>query len=216
MDTAFIDALKTGFAQIVLLGAGFDTRALRFADLNHGTQVFELDKVATQKPKVEILQRKKVKIPAKLTYVPIDFERESLFEVLSKAGFQEGKKSLFLWEGVTMYLSSQAVDNTLDFIRHHSASGSLVAFDYIFASVLRRENRSYGESEAFETISRTGEGWTFGLEEKEIEPFLLERGFEAVAHYTPQELEKMYLTTENGESLGRVNGTHCIVIALVK
>jgi len=216
MDAIFVDALETRFAQIVLLGAGFDTRALRFADQNRGTKVIELDVATTQQPKIEILRRKKVRLPQELVFAPIDFDKQGIFEVLSKVGYQPGQKSLFLWEGVTMYLSAQAVDGTLNFIRSHAAPGSRVAFDYIYASVLRRENRYYGEQGIFETVSKTGEGWTFGLEDGEIEPFLSERGFEIVAHYTPPELEKLYLTAEDGTLHGRVNGTHCIVVASVK
>jgi methyltransferase (TIGR00027 family) len=216
MDSAFIEALEARSAQIVLLGAGFDTRALRFADRNRGTKVFELDVATTQQPKIEILRRKKVRLPHELIFAPIDFDKQNIFEVLSEVGYQPGQKTLFLWEGVTMYLSSQAVDGTLNFIRCHAALGSRVAFDYIFASVLRRENRFYGESGIFETVSRTGEGWTFGLENGEIEPFLSERGFEIVAQYTPPVLEKLYLTAEDGTLHGRINGTHCIVIAAVK
>jgi methyltransferase (TIGR00027 family) len=216
MDAVFMDALEARFAQIVLLGAGFDTRALRFADWNRGTKVIELDVPTTQQPKIEILRRKKVTLPQELVFAPINFDKEDIFEVLSKAGYQAGQESLFLWEGVTMYLSAQAVDSTLNFIRTRAAPGSRAAFDYIYASVLRRENRYYGEQGIFETVSKTGEGWTFGLEDGAIESFLAERGFEIVAHYTPPELEKLYLTAEDGTLHGRVNGTHCIVVAAVK
>jgi methyltransferase (TIGR00027 family) len=215
MDAEFISALQADFDQIVLLGAGFDTRALRFTDLNRGTRIFELDIATTQQPKIEVLQRKKIKIPAELRFVPIDFEKENLSDVLSAAGYQEGRKSLFLWEGVSMYLNTQAVDETLGFIRACSASGSRIAFDYIFASVLGQERRLYGEREAYDMVSKVGEGWTFGIGAGEIVRFLAVRGFEIVVHYTPAELERIYLTAENGYRYGRVNGTHCIVIASV-
>jgi methyltransferase (TIGR00027 family) len=216
MDSAFVEALEAHFTQIVLLGAGFDTRALRFADRNRGTKVFELDAPTTQQSKIEVLRRKKVSLPTELLFAPIDFDREGIFDVLSKAGYQPGQKSLFLWEGVTMYLAAQAVDNTLDFIRRCAAPGSRVAFDYIYASVLRRENRYYGEQRGFEMVAKVGEGWTFGLEEGEIESFLEKRGFDVVTHYTLLELEKLYLTEPDGTLHARVNGTHCIVLASVK
>jgi methyltransferase (TIGR00027 family) len=215
-DQVFIQSLESGFMQIVLLGAGFDTRALRFADRNRGTKVYELDIATTQGSKIEILQKKKVALPEELIFVPIDFNQEEIFEVLSRAGYQEGQKSLFLWEGVTMYLFPQAVDNTLDFICWRAAPGSLVVFDYIYASVLRQENRFYGEREIFKTVYRTGEAWTFGLEDGDVEPFLIEHGFDLVAHYTPSDLEKAFLTADNGDCFGRINGTHCIAIAAVK
>jgi methyltransferase (TIGR00027 family) len=145
----------------------------------------------------------------------IDFNRQSLAQALLAAGYQGNQKSLFLWEGVTMYLTSDAVDSTLAFIRDSGAKESMVVFDYIYASVLRRENRFYGEKQIFETVSRAGEGWTFGIEEGEIEDFLSERGFRMISHYTPSDLEKAYLTADDGTFFGRINGTHCNVIASV-
>lgn len=216
MDAAFLDAQEAGFPQIVLLGAGFDTRAMRFADRNHGTKVFELDVATTQRPKLEVLHKRGIPIPPGLVFVSIDFDREDIDSALSRAGFQSGKKCLFLWEGVTMYLTGQAVDGTLSFIRQHAALGSRIVFDYVYASVLRREKRYYGEEEILDRVSKVGEGWTFGVEEGEIESFLATRGFEIVSHHTPPELEKLYLTREDGRLHGRVNGTHCIVIASVR
>ncbi|MBN2556914.1 MAG: SAM-dependent methyltransferase [Anaerolineales bacterium] len=213
LDECFVDALEHGFRQIVLLGAGMDTRALRFADQNQGTKIYELDVRTTQQPKLEILKRKHVALPEELVFVPIDFNKENLADVLIRAGYREQQQSLFLWEGVTMYLNADAVDRTLDFIRTSARVGSIVVFDYIYASVLRKENTRYGEAEIFNRVSKAGEGWTFGVEAGEIEPFLSARGFQMTAHHTPRQLEQRYLTTEEGHLLARINGTHCIAIA---
>jgi methyltransferase (TIGR00027 family) len=215
LDAAFLAALEARFDQIVLLGAGFDTRALRFADRNRGTRIFELDVPPTLDPKEKILRRKRIRIPETLTFVRINFDKEDLSAALSKAGFQNGRKDLFLMEGITMYLTAEAVDRNFAFIRQHAAPGSRVVFDYIHASVLRHENRFYGEREIFETVARAGEGWTFGLENGEVEPFLEQRGFRLLAHHTPDELQKKHLTAEDGTPLGRINGTHCIAVAEV-
>ncbi len=104
---------------------------------------------------------------------------------------------------------------TLAFIRDSGAEGSRVVFDYIYASVLRRENRYYGEKEIFERVSKAGEGWTFGIEAGEIESFLSERGFRVSSHHTPLDLEKAYITADDGAFFGRINGTHCVVTASV-
>jgi methyltransferase (TIGR00027 family) len=216
MDLAFVEALEARFAQIVLLGAGFDTRALRFANQNRGTKVFELDVPTTQQSKLEVLCQKKISLPAELIFASTNFDKENILDVLSRAGYQPGQRTLFIWEGVTMYLTAQAVDNTLDFIRRCAAPGSRVAFDYIYAAVVRQENRYYGEQRGFDMVASVGEGWTFGLEEGEIEPFLAKRGLDILAHYTPLELEKRYLTESDGKLYARINGTHCIVIASIK
>jgi len=214
MDLEFVAALEAGFSQIVLLGAGFDTRALRFADLNRGTRIYELDIATTQQPKINVLQQKKLKIPDELCFVPIDFDKDSIIKVLLEAGYRENQKCLFLWEGVSMYLSAQAVDETLNFIQAYSSPGSRIAFVYIYGSVLRREGQLYGESEAYDMVSSVGESWSFGIEDGAIGQFLADRGFSLAAHYTPADLEKKYMTI-NGKLLRRVNGTHCIAIATV-
>jgi methyltransferase (TIGR00027 family) len=214
-DDAFVDALESGFPQAVILGAGMDTRALRFADKNTSTRVFELDLPRTQEPKREILARKRVPLPEQLTFTPIDFNKQSLSEVLTAAGYVADQRTLFLWEGVVMYLTPDAVNGTLAFIRDSSAEGSRVVFDYVHASVLRQEHRYYGEAAIFATVSRAGEGWTFGIEEGGIEGFLSERGFGLVSHYTSSDLEREYLTSADGTLFGRINGTHAIAVASV-
>ncbi|MBN2677452.1 MAG: SAM-dependent methyltransferase [Anaerolineaceae bacterium] len=215
MDSIFLDALESGYPQIVLLGAGFDTRVWRFANRNQGTTVFELDAPTTQQDKIKEFRKKDIPIPRELVFVPIDFDRQDIHNVLSRAGYKQDLTTLFIWEGVSMYLTAQAVDNTLEFIRSHAAPGSRLAFDYIHASVLRCENRYYGEKGIFDTIHKTGEGWTFGVEDGEIEPFLAARGFNCAKHFTSSDLERAYLTNPDGTLHARINGTHCIVLASI-
>ena len=216
LDEIFLDGLANKVYQIVVLGAGMDTRALRFAGMNQGTKIIELDIEKTQRPKVEILNRKKVELPDELVFASIDFNTEVLSDVLINAGYQRDQQSLFLWEGVTMYLNSDAVNSTLSFIKKSSQKGSRVAFDYIFGSVLRQENKFYGEKEIFDTVSQTGEGWTFGLEEGKVEELLTKHGFKMISHYTPSELEERYFRADDGSIIRRINGTHCIVQASVE
>jgi len=215
LDEIFLDGLTKRVNQIVILGAGMDTRALRFANKNKRTRIIELDIEKTQRPKIEIYKRKGIELPNELVFASIDFNKQRLSDVLFNAGYQTDQESLFLWEGVTMYLNPDAVDDTLSFIKESSQKGSGVAFDYIYASVLRRENKYYGEKEIFDTVSRAGEGWTFGIEEGKIDKFLGERSFKMVSHYTPCELEEKYFRADDGSVARRINGTHCIVQARV-
>jgi methyltransferase (TIGR00027 family) len=212
-DEAFVDALDRGFSQVVLLGAGMDTRALRFQDKNKGAKIFELDIDATQRYKRELYKRKKTALPDTLVFVSIDFNKQRLADVLAQAGYREGQQTLFLWEGVTMYLEPEAVDGTLSFVRNSAAEGSIVAFDYVRASVLRREDTLYGEKGSYDRVAQVGERWTFGIEDGAIEGFLTQRGLKLLSHYTPSDLEAAYLTAEDGTRFGRINETHCIVIA---
>jgi methyltransferase (TIGR00027 family) len=215
LDDVFVDALERGFLQIVLLGAGMDTRAFRFQEKNRGTTIFDLDIHATQRYKREVLERKKIALPTELVFAPIDFNKQRLADVLKQAGYRDRQQTLFLWEGVTMYLEAEAVDGTLGLICSSAAEGSIVAFDYVRASVLRYENTLYGEKDIRGTVARAEEGWIFGIEDGMIKRFLAERGFKLLSHYMPSDLEAAYLTAEDGTKLGRINETHCIVIAEV-
>ena len=213
-DHYFAQALREGFTQVVVMGAGMDTRALRFAHLNRGTRMFELDIPRIQQAKLDIYQRKVVKLPPELVFVSADLNVQDLAQVLAEAGFRKGEKTLFLCEGLFMYLTAQAVDSTLKFIREGTAGGSRLVFDYVLASVLRREHNLHGEQEIYETVSRTGEGWTFGIEAGQIERFLAQRGFKLDAHFNSQELTEKYLTAPDGSMFGPINGTHNIVSAV--
>ena len=91
-DAVFSEALEQGFDQILIFGAGFDSRALRFSKLNKGTIVFELDAPITQQDKLKEYLLKRLVVPENLIFVPIDFNKESLAEKTAQAGFIEGKK----------------------------------------------------------------------------------------------------------------------------
>jgi methyltransferase (TIGR00027 family) len=213
-DDAFVTALEEGFSQIVLLGAGFDTRPLRFDDRNHGTRIFELDMPKTQDAKLDVYWHKQVTAPENITFVPIDFDRQDIGDALRAAGYKDGEKTLFLWEGVTMYVTEEAVEGTLDFIGGSAASGSVLVFDYVRADVLGGKSALYGDRNAAKTVADAGEAWTFGLEEDEVSRLLSDHGLELRSHYTPEDMERMYFSSD-GRVLRRVNGTHCIAVAAV-
>ena len=216
LDAVFTEALEHGFDQIVIFGAGFDSRALRFNRLNKGTRIFELDAPITQNDKLKAYQVKKLVIPENLVFVPIDFNKEKVADKMAQAGFVAGRKSLFLLEGVTMYLSQDAIEKTFRFISDVSGMGSLVVFDYIYAGVLRKENKYYGEGEIFKTVAQVGEEWTFALEEGEVERFLSRYGFLLKDHSDTQKLEDRYFRNSKGLIVGKINGTHAIVIGIKK
>jgi len=213
-DAVFTETIEQGFDQIVIFGAGLDSRALRFSRLNKGTKIFELDAPTTQQEKMKAYQSKKLVVPEGLIFVPIDFNKESLREKMACAGFIAGKRSLFLLEGITMYLSPEAIDGTFRFISDVSGSGSLIVFDYIHAGVIRRENKYYGERDIYRTVAAAGEEWMFGLDESEVERFLSKYGFQQKDHSGTQVLEDRYFRNSKGSVVGRINGTHAIVTGM--
>lgn len=161
--TTFYDAALerhiSGIDQLVILGAGFDTRSYR---LQAETRVrcFEVDEPNTQAFKREMLKKADVDA-TRVTYVPADFEEEDWFEKLVDAGFEPDKPSFFLWESVTMYLDPKAVAGALRKIAG-TVAGSVVAFDYFSAEII--ESRSLFMRYARAIVSFTGEPFKFGID----------------------------------------------------
>jgi methyltransferase (TIGR00027 family) len=127
-EDALATAITHGVRQIVMLGAGLDTYSYR-ATLNEGLRIFEVDHPATQAWKRRRLADAAIPVPAALTFAPIDFERETLADGLTLAGFDPAKQSFFSWLGVVPYLTEQAVFSTLGFIAG-LPGGAHVVFDY--------------------------------------------------------------------------------------
>lgn len=117
--------------QVVLLGAGYDTKAYRFSEALDHRPVFELDFPATVRRKLSLLEPVKDRLPpTDVRHIEIDFENESIGERLLGAGFQKGAKTFFVWEGVTMYLPLEAVRQTLRGVRSLAGEGSRLVADF--------------------------------------------------------------------------------------
>jgi len=213
-DSEFLRALGDGVEQVLIFGAGFDTRGIRFRESSPSARIFELDAPATQAAKLKRYHQKKIAIPGNLLFVPIDFDRESLPERLTQAGFQKGRSCLFLLEGLTMYLTPESVDATFRAIREFAGIGSRIVFDYIYASVLRRENLYEGERELYNGVANTGERFCFGIEKGLVKEFLGAYGFTPENILDADALQDMYFRNKQGELTGTVNKTHCIVSAI--
>jgi methyltransferase (TIGR00027 family) len=120
-------AVAQGVTQYVLLGAGLDTFAYRNPYPN--LRVFEVDHPATQQWKCELLKSNRIPIPDDLSFVPVDFEHQSLPTQLLSAGFDTSAPSFFAWLGVVPYLTPEAFRSTLRFIAARPPESGLV-FDY--------------------------------------------------------------------------------------
>ena len=162
--------------QLVLLGAGFDMRALRLPAAAQA-DVFELDHPETSLAKQAILRRAKRKLPERVRYIGIDFNCQSIAEVLVRTGFNNSRPACLIWEGVTNYLTTEAVDSALRQIRE-TAKGSILLFTYIDRAVLDNPERFFGAAKMVARLESYGEPWTFGLHPAELRSYLGARGFE--------------------------------------
>jgi len=207
-DNIFIEALNKNTPQIVLLGAGYDTRAYRLVKLNNDTKIIELDIATTQNRKKKCLKKAHIEIPEQATLVPMDFNKESLQNVLKNAGYNNDEKTLFIWEGVSYYLEPESVDATLEFVKKSSHNESVIAFDYAISISEENIDNYYGAKEFAQTWRkhRSGELFRFTIDDGKIEPFLEQRGFNLVNHFNNQEIEKTFLLNEKGSLIGHITG----------
>jgi methyltransferase (TIGR00027 family) len=129
IDDALRASLERGARQVVLLGAGLDSRAERMPELAD-LPVFEVDHPASHAFKVERLARRAAARPVRVARVSIDFERDRLGDVLAAAGFDRAAPAFFIWEGVTVYLGIEAISATVVALGEIAAAGSQVAVTY--------------------------------------------------------------------------------------
>lgn len=199
--TRFIDdylkgCIDKGIEQLVILGAGYDSRAYRFEGLKNRVKVFEVDHPATQTVKKERLKDTFHELPRYVTYVPVDFQKETLNEILPKKGYRSELKTLFIWEGVSMYVNSNAVSETLSFISESSGEKSVV-FDYTHPDVLDGSNRRKEAVEWLKITEKSDEPLLFGIGDDDVEQFLLDKGFSDIETITSDFFKENYFTGVN-------------------
>jgi methyltransferase (TIGR00027 family) len=191
VDDCAKDALGGGAEQVVILGAGFDSRAYRIPGMER-VRVFEVDHPATQAEKRKRLVRLLGEIPPHVVFVPIDFTRQALEKCLAEAGYRVDATTCFLWEGVINYLTAEAVDATFRFIGSHSAPGSRVAFTYPHAGILDGSADFEGARELAEYVRRLDEPFTFGFLPEELPGYLAARGLELIEDMGAAEYRERY------------------------
>jgi methyltransferase (TIGR00027 family) len=207
--TAFFDqlveeALTEGLRQLVLLGAGYDSRPYRFADRLGGISVFELDASPTQSRKQEMLRGAGVTIAPNVHFVPIDFSTDDLAQTLLHAGYAREGTCLFLWEGVTYYLTKEAVHRILTAVCSVAASGSRIAFDFASVSEETLSDDSIKKLRERVGASAPAEPAKFGIPAGMLESFLAARGFSVLRMMNHEQMEAKYLRLSDGSLVGHV------------
>jgi methyltransferase (TIGR00027 family) len=168
-------AIERGVRQIVVLGAGLDTFALRNPHAAREIRVFEVDHPATQSWKRERLAEAQVVLPPWLIFVPVDFELDNLGDKLRGAGFEENSAAFFTWLGVVPYLTRDAIDSTLDYVG--SIPNSEVVFDYMEPpEAFSGEMRELAAERTAE-LEKLGERWASRLDPAGIAAILRSHGF---------------------------------------
>jgi methyltransferase (TIGR00027 family) len=193
-DGVFVDALKNSIEQIVLLGAGFDSRPYRFHDLIADTMIFELDMKPTQDHKLCCLRNHYVDIHDNISFVAMNFETDDFIDMLSRHGYDKHKQTLFLWEGVTFYLSEAAVARMLTLLRANSVSRSRVCFDF----QTRQQDSGLIETGLENEVIK------FGIESGKIVDFATDHHYRILEHVTAGEMERRFLLLQDGSLFGAI------------
>jgi methyltransferase (TIGR00027 family) len=205
IDTALRRALADGATQVVILGAGYDSRAYRFRQAYPQVRFFEVDLPATSAKKRERLAEVFGAVPDYVRYAPIDFDKEKLEDVLPPLGYDAKQRTFFILEGVTMYVVEAGNSATLDFIRRNSAPGSRVVYDYLLRPVVEGNTKGYYAADyiAF-AVARRGEPYVTGWTPPEAAAFVKKHGLALVEDVGDRELLKRHMTGSDGKPDGRL------------
>lgn len=182
IDDALAGALaRTGperVEQVVILGAGYDTRAFRFAGALAGRPVFEVDFPSTSRRKGDLVRKHARDLPSTLVrQVEVDFLRETFDGPLLRAGFVRGARTFFVWEGVSMYLTRAVVKETLSLVRQLGGAGSDVCCDFWFL-LDKPDLRAAAHRLSASLLHLLGEPVLFGIHPEDVSAFFQQVGFD--------------------------------------
>jgi methyltransferase (TIGR00027 family) len=192
IDDVLGEALRSGVEQVVILGAGFDSRAYRIPGIER-TRVFEVDHPLTQARKRDVLARRLGGLPPHVTLVAIDLGKHSLDTVMPRAGYRREARTIFICEGVTHYLAADAVDAVFRYVTQSAAAGSRMVFTYIHRAILDGSNAFVGADETLSTVRRGGEPYTFGFDPADLPRYLAARGFVLIEDVGASAYRERYL-----------------------
>jgi len=203
IDDCVTRALARGTRQVVILGAGLDTRASRIR--RHGVRFFELDQPASQSDKHERLSRFEGYPMDAATFVPCDFERDDFVQLLDAAGHDRRTPTCFVWEGVIYYLAEEAARSTLVRLASEFDPRSLLVLDYLNSKMAKASPRLRDEDRAMkEIIEELGEPMQFGIDDPV--PLMAECGYRFLRTVSFDELALQYTGTYARERFFRFQG----------
>lgn len=185
-----IGALKVQPQSLVILGSGLDTLPYRLSQLSN-LRIYEVDLPVNIEYKREKLKELYGVLPPHVVLVPIDFETQTLESVLRQQGYSLDQRTIFIWEGVTQYLTEAAVRQTLEFLAQ-AKSGSQLVFTYVQKDFVDGRNL-YGLERLYQRFRVKNQWWLFGLHSQMVASFARTYGWQVQEQVGAYELAQRYL-----------------------
>ena len=213
MDAILWSELERGLAQLVILGAGFDTRAYRFTEQLRAARVYEVDHPATARRKRERVARVLGAPPPNVSYLDTDFTRDDIAPRLTANGYDTAQPTLIILSGVTAYLPEPAVDRLLAFAGAHGSPHTSIVFDYLLAEMVAGSDAYHGAAKLRGRLHALGEPLRFGIPSGGADAVVARHGLTLVSDLGPHELADRHLRRANGAIAGRPYGFAAIAHA---
>jgi methyltransferase (TIGR00027 family) len=194
-EDALREATKRGTRQYVLIGAGFDSFALRRPAFSEALEIFEIDHPATQAFKIERIRDCGISLPSSVHFVSADLATEDLAAALARSSFRKAEPAFFSWLGVTVYLTPEANLATLRAVANLGAPGSELVFTYVDQIEFDSDgSRSPGHANA-RAAAMMGEPYLSGFDPKEIANDLMHVGLELIEDLDGPKMSERYRRT---------------------
>ena len=206
IDAVLEAELRNGLEQLVILGAGYDSRPYRFAEALDGVRVFEVDL-----PPMSAIKRRKIARllatpPEHVTYVEADLLDAGLEQRLTRHGYDIHAATLLILSGVTAYLSEAAVVGLLAFVGRHFSPRTSIVFDYVFREMVAGDDSAHGARELRKRLDSLGEPLRFGIPAGGAGQFVERHRLTLISDLQPDELAERYLRRADGTTAGRPYG----------
>jgi len=196
IDDVLKDSIeKKGLESVVNLGTGYDCRAYYIPGIER-VRYFEVDYPSVIEKKKAKMKKILGKLPNHVVYVPVDFEKQSLDTELKKAGYDLNSKTLFIWEGVTQYISKEANDNTMKYVAQ-AAPGSKIVFTYILKSFIEGKNIHKGIKTMYKLMVKRYKLWIYGLDPAKMRKYLSKYNLSLIEDIGPREMKERYMKKVN-------------------
>jgi methyltransferase (TIGR00027 family) len=179
------------------MGAGYDSRYWRIDEFRNAS-IYELDLESTQLVKKSLTRRKLGYLPRNVKYIPIDFSKQSMTRKLKDAGFKKHKKTLFIWEGVSLFLNLDIVLEILGRLKE-MGDGNRVVFDFVPPELVDDETNYIGNRKLIQLCASIKEPLTFGCHPDKMKKFLRMLGYTNIRITSMRDAHQLYLGSDQIE-----------------